>query len=163
MLTDKDCHMVLDDPNAEPAVSPDGGTIAFTSLRDGSRDIYLMDMNGGNQRNLTASRDLHEFQPSWVGDSAVAFLQGRTSRNNDLWSIIRMNFQREVTELMQPRPLASFAISGSGDFIVMVMAMPGATGQTMQRMFLIPMGAGTPAEVLREGEGDQLGAPAFRP
>ena len=74
-----------------------------------------------------------------------------------------MNFQREVTELMQPRSLASFAISSSGDLIVMVMAMPSATRQIMQRMFLIPTGAGTPAEVLGQGERDQLGAPAFKP
>ena len=152
-----------DQPNAEPAVSPDGGTIAFTSMRDGSRDIYLMDINGGNPHSLTATRDLHEFQPGWVGDSALAFLQGPTSRNNDRWGITRMNLQREVTELEPPRSLVSFAISGSGDLIAMVMAMESPTGQTVHRMFLIPKGGGTPAEVLRQGEGDQLGAPAFKP
>jgi len=39
--------------DAEGAVSPDGKTIVFTSLRDGDLDLYLMDVDGGNVRRLT--------------------------------------------------------------------------------------------------------------
>lgn len=39
--------------DAESAVSPDGRSIVFTSIRDGDLDIYTMDVDGGNVRRLT--------------------------------------------------------------------------------------------------------------
>ena len=36
-----------------PSWSPDGKRIAFNSFRDGTSDIYVMDADGDNQRNLT--------------------------------------------------------------------------------------------------------------
>lgn len=41
--------------DAETAVSPDGSTIVFTSMRDGDLDIYTMDINGGNVKRLTST------------------------------------------------------------------------------------------------------------
>lgn len=43
------------DPAGEccAAWSPDGGQIAFLSLRSGKPDIVVMDRRGGSQRNLT--------------------------------------------------------------------------------------------------------------
>lgn len=39
--------------DATPVWSPDGNKIAFSSLRNGGRDVYVMDADGGNQRRLT--------------------------------------------------------------------------------------------------------------
>src|SRR3990170_2290512 len=39
--------------NGQPAWSPDGQKIAFTSARDDSGDIFVMDSNGVNQVRLT--------------------------------------------------------------------------------------------------------------
>ena len=39
--------------DAEATVSPDGGRIVFTSVRDGDLDLYSMDLDGGNVRRLT--------------------------------------------------------------------------------------------------------------
>jgi len=39
--------------DAETAVSPDGKSIVFTSMRDGDLDIYTMDIDGGNVKRLT--------------------------------------------------------------------------------------------------------------
>jgi dipeptidyl aminopeptidase/acylaminoacyl peptidase len=41
--------------DADPAFSPDGRLIAFTSERDGNREIYVMDADGSNQRRLTST------------------------------------------------------------------------------------------------------------
>uniref|UniRef100_A0A915EIR8 Uncharacterized protein n=1 Tax=Ditylenchus dipsaci TaxID=166011 RepID=A0A915EIR8_9BILA len=38
--------------DAEGAVSPDGSKIVFTSMRSGDPELYLMDADGGNQKEL---------------------------------------------------------------------------------------------------------------
>jgi serine/threonine protein kinase/Tol biopolymer transport system component len=50
--------------NKEPAFSPNGQWIVFTSTRDQNPEIYLMTTNGTGQKNLTQNpgRDL---QPDW--------------------------------------------------------------------------------------------------
>jgi Tol biopolymer transport system component/imidazolonepropionase-like amidohydrolase len=58
----------------DPAFSPDGATLAFVSDRSGTFDIWLRDMDGGNERQLT---DLPgaELQPSFSPDGTrLAFL-----------------------------------------------------------------------------------------
>ncbi len=61
----------------EPAWSPDGETIAFTSDRDGAPHIYLMGaLYGSNQRRLT-SGNMVEFEPDWSPDGEMlAFVSG---------------------------------------------------------------------------------------
>ncbi len=51
--------------NREPAFSPDGQYIAFSSTRDGKPEIYLMSLNGANQVNLTTSAASRDLQPDW--------------------------------------------------------------------------------------------------
>ncbi len=58
--------------------SPDGKQIAFPSNRDGNREIYLMDLNGKNQRNLTNSPGSDEFDPAWSLDGNWIALVRRT-------------------------------------------------------------------------------------
>lgn len=61
----------------EPTWSPDGQKIAFVSYRDGNGDvsqIYVMDVNGENQRNLTNNFDMWDNQPAWSPDGkSIAF------------------------------------------------------------------------------------------
>ncbi|MEK6588904.1 MAG: protein kinase [Chloroflexota bacterium] len=51
--------------NREPAFSPDGQWIAFSTTRDGKPEIYLMTIGGANQINLTSSPATRELQPDW--------------------------------------------------------------------------------------------------
>lgn len=55
-----------------PCWSPDGKKVAFTSDRDGTANLYVMDSDGGNVRKLTG---LHApavaYMPSWSGDEIV--------------------------------------------------------------------------------------------
>jgi len=58
--------------DAEGAVSPDGKTVVFTSLREGDLDLYLMDLDGGSVRRLT-DRPGYDGGPffSWDGGTIV--------------------------------------------------------------------------------------------
>jgi hypothetical protein len=52
----------------QPRFSPDGKTIAFTSDRDGADNIWLMDADGKNRRQLTKETVLLVSTPSWSPD-----------------------------------------------------------------------------------------------
>ena len=51
----------------DPAWAPDGKRLAFTSLRDGRKEIYIMDVNSGVVNRLTNSAgDIENSQPAWA-------------------------------------------------------------------------------------------------
>ena len=63
----------------DPAWSPDGTRIAFTSLRDGHKEIYVLDVETFKVTRLTASdTDEENSQPAWSPFSnQIAFVKKR--------------------------------------------------------------------------------------
>jgi len=51
----------------DPAWAPDGARIAFTSWREGQKDLYLADVDGQRMVRLTMGRDDEE-EPTWHPD-----------------------------------------------------------------------------------------------
>jgi Tol biopolymer transport system component/serine/threonine protein kinase len=70
--------------DVEPAISPDGSRIAFTSRVDGQADIYVVDAHGGDPLRLTDDpRD--DYSPAWFPDgSSLAFVSERRG-SPDIW------------------------------------------------------------------------------
>ena len=59
--------------NQTPSWSPDG-KIAFTSKRDGLREIYVMNADGGNPENLS-NNPFPDYSPSWSpGGKRIVFI-----------------------------------------------------------------------------------------
>jgi Tol biopolymer transport system component len=61
-----------------PAPSPTDAVVAFDSLRNaGQYDLFIMDPDGANPQNLTASTGTHEYDPTWSPDEGtIAYTQG---------------------------------------------------------------------------------------
>jgi Tol biopolymer transport system component len=63
---------------AESAFPGANGKIAFTSLRDGNAEIYVMNADGSDQTNLTKNPAADEYVPAWSPDgSKIAFSSNR--------------------------------------------------------------------------------------
>ncbi|MCB8976570.1 MAG: PD40 domain-containing protein [Ardenticatenaceae bacterium] len=63
--------------NSEPAWSPDGQQIAFSSKREDNVDIYVINADGTNLRQLT-DHPYDDYSPSWSPDgSKIVFVSDR--------------------------------------------------------------------------------------
>ena len=74
-----------------PSWSPDGKRIAFTSngegglaIKAGNLEIYVMDADGGNPRNLTNNRR-HDRDPSWSPDGKRIVYTSSRDRNAEIY------------------------------------------------------------------------------
>ena len=92
----------------EPARSPDGTRVAFASFRDGDREIYVMDADGGNPVNLTR-HDAYDSAPAWSPDGRrIAF---ESERDGGVPHIFVMNADGSGVEQLTQEPRAPFAVS----------------------------------------------------
>ena len=61
------------------------GRIVFTSFRDGNFEIYVMDADGGNQKNLS-NHPAYDGQPDWSPDGTkIAFFSGRDGDRSQIY------------------------------------------------------------------------------
>jgi TolB protein len=60
-----------------------GGTIAFESYRNGEAEVYLMDSNGENQRNITNS-EAYDGTPSWSLDGSQIAITSERNGNPEV-------------------------------------------------------------------------------
>lgn len=70
--------------NVEPAVSPDGQKIAFSSDRSGGVMIYIMDIDGKNVKRITFN-GVFNSAPSWSDDGKKIAFAGQTGDNFDIF------------------------------------------------------------------------------
>jgi len=90
LLGGKSVHL-----NNGPAWSPDGTQIAFVSDRKGSYDIYVMNNDGSQVRQLTSNPfaylyfiigNADDYGPTWSPDGKrIAFISGR---DNTMWTYV---------------------------------------------------------------------------
>jgi TolB protein len=68
----------------DPSVSPEGGRVAFSSRRDGSWDLYVLDFATGGVQRLT---DTHGYagHPTWSPDGQWIAYEGYQDGDFDIW------------------------------------------------------------------------------
>jgi len=103
--------------NVEPAVSPDGKTVAFSSDRAGKPMIFLMDINGGNVKRITYAGKYNS-TPAWSPDGKMLAFAALDGKNFDIFTMNRdgSNLKR-MTEARKPdgRPANNESPSWSPD------------------------------------------------
>jgi Tol biopolymer transport system component len=70
--------------NSEPATSPDGTQIAFTSDHAGNADIWILDLEDGTSTQLTTDTS-SDSAPAWSADGDTIAFQSDRSGNMDVW------------------------------------------------------------------------------
>ncbi|MEQ9570079.1 MAG: hypothetical protein RLN75_07790, partial [Longimicrobiales bacterium] len=63
--------------NIHPKISPDGTRIAFVSDRGGQSNLWVMDADGSNPRQVQSSQDTRVTMPEWTADGEyILVVQG---------------------------------------------------------------------------------------
>ena len=68
------------------AFSPDGQSIVFASDRDGNRNIYLMNINGSDVKQLT-SDESNDYEPVFSPDGQSIIFTSERDGNKEIYSI----------------------------------------------------------------------------
>ena len=120
-LTDRD------GPDAAPQYSPDGNSIVYLGFDDGrlgyhNTDVYVMDADGGDSRNLTADLDREIDDVHWAGSSSRLYVQYDDRGKRKL---ARLDMDGEMTDLVDDigsatigRPYTSGGFSASPGGVV---------------------------------------------
>ncbi len=111
-------------PDQSPAWSPDGNQIAFVSELTGDYEIHVMDADGSDVRQLTAS-PREDWQPSWSPDGKhIVFTSVRTGD----WEIYVMDSDGANVHQLTERPGVDWTPDWSPDGQQIVFASNGIPG-----------------------------------
>lgn len=142
--------------NIQPALSPDRTRIAFSSNREGSYDLYLMDADGSSLRRLTTDSGA-EGEPAWTPDGSRLVYTATPQGGKPQLFVLRPDGRPAQALTDEPGGNHSPAISPDGRTIAFVSTRDGN-----QEIYLMPVeGGGAPRRLTRTGQRESQ--PRFLP
>jgi Tol biopolymer transport system component len=105
-----DVRRLTTDPgfDGDPAWSPDGSEILFTSDRAGNFDIWVMNTDGSGQQALTTHPADDEY-PSWSRDGEFIAFQSTRHGGATVWLMRRDGLEQSNLTWRAPTGYPSFA------------------------------------------------------
>jgi uncharacterized protein YjdB len=158
-------QLTTDSVSLSPAVSPDGRTVAYISLRNKNYDVWLMGPDGSNQRQFTRSPQWKESDPHFLRDGSLAFLVERQENGRTVEQVMRAEL---ATGTLTPitgtdLAIAGFSIAPAGDLLALVVnAQPENRKNPQYKVYVQPVGSGTPVPMPTTGT-EQMATPTFLP
>jgi tricorn protease len=105
-----------DGAETSPAISPDGGWVAFSGEYGGNTDVYLVPVTGGQPRRLTWHPAPDEVQ-GWTPDGRILFRSSRSGVPTRLWQFFTVDTDGGFPE-SHPIPQAYLGeMSDDGSFL----------------------------------------------
>ncbi|MBU2972267.1 DUF5050 domain-containing protein [Pseudoalteromonas sp. C2R02] len=77
-----------DTDNMSPKLSPSGKKIAYLSNRDGNQEVYVMGIDGANQKRLTVN-SIQEWDPAWSSDGTKVYFSSQSTHG--FYDIYKVN------------------------------------------------------------------------
>ncbi len=139
-----------------PALSQDGGLIAYASNESGNADVWIVDARGGNAIRLTDD-PASDTDPAWYPDGgALAFTSDRDG-TSAIWKVLRFG---GAASMLVPNAVDA-AISPDGTQVAFARASPSG----MRRIWIAPLGDTSRPTMLTTDDGGlwDHGNPAFSP
>src|SRR5437867_3558170 len=68
--------------NFHPRISPDGQALAFVSDRKSQNNLWVMNADGANPRQIVNDRELRVFEPTWTRDGQYIVVRRSSLRPN---------------------------------------------------------------------------------
>jgi Tol biopolymer transport system component len=68
----------------EPALSPDGGTLAYESVTGKTLELYMRDLHTGAERRLTEN-EVEDWSPSWSPEGDRIAFTSQRDKNVDIY------------------------------------------------------------------------------
>jgi erythromycin esterase-like protein/Tol biopolymer transport system component len=144
--------------NTSPKWSPGGGQIAFRSNRDGNNEIYVMDADGSQQRNLT-HHPASDTDPTWSPDGQkIAFVSDRDG-NEEIY-VMEADGSNAVRLTQDPRKDTYPAWSPDGQLIAFYSNRDSEFGRNFE---VYVMGADGDNPIRLTNHPDFDGFPAWQP
>jgi uncharacterized protein YjdB len=141
--------------NIQPALSPDRTRIAFSSNRDGSYDLYLMDADGGSLRRLTTDAG-NEGEPVWTPDGTRIVYTATPKGGKPQLFVLRPDGRPAQALTAEPGGNHSPAVSADGRSLAFVSTRDGN-----QEIYLMPVDGGPARRITRTDQRESH--PRFLP
>jgi TolB protein len=146
--------------NQAPAVSPDGRTIAFVSIRDGAPRIYRMALDGSGQARATTGM-LRQTSPEFFPNGDLLYGEERSKGSRE-WRVMRMPDGAAPAALFQTdQPLVSLAASRDGERVVFVTGKEVGKGRLEYHVWLRGLALGAQPLPLKLRPGEQVPSATF--